>query len=69
MAHLSTWAGFQEMEEGATPRPPAPGLDSLGPGFWNALRERAVNPCRDVGRNDPCPCGSGKEFKKCCMPA
>ena len=19
-----------------------------------------------VGRNDPCPCGSGKRFKKCC---
>ncbi len=21
-----------------------------------------------VGRNDPCPCGSGKKYKKCCMP-
>jgi len=20
----------------------------------------------NVGRNDPCPCGSGKKFKKCC---
>jgi len=20
-----------------------------------------------VGRNDPCPCGSGKKFKNCCM--
>ena len=20
-----------------------------------------------VGRNDPCPCGSGKKYKKCCM--
>jgi preprotein translocase subunit SecA len=19
-----------------------------------------------VGRNDPCPCGSGKKFKQCC---
>jgi uncharacterized protein YecA (UPF0149 family) len=19
-----------------------------------------------VGRNDPCPCGSGRKFKKCC---
>jgi hypothetical protein len=25
------------------------------------------NPFRDVGRNDPCPCGSGKKFKKCCL--
>jgi len=23
---------------------------------------------KKVGRNDPCPCGSGKKYKKCCMP-
>ncbi len=23
---------------------------------------------KDVGRNDPCPCGSGKKYKKCCYP-
>ncbi|MDL2237749.1 SEC-C domain-containing protein [Christensenellaceae bacterium OttesenSCG-928-K19] len=22
---------------------------------------------KTVGRNDPCPCGSGKKYKKCCM--
>ncbi|MBN8944495.1 MAG: SEC-C domain-containing protein [Rhizobiales bacterium] len=22
---------------------------------------------RHVGRNDPCPCGSGKKAKKCCL--
>ena len=21
---------------------------------------------KKIGRNDPCPCGSGKKFKKCC---
>ena len=21
--------------------------------------------CRKVGRNDPCPCGSGKKYKHC----
>ena len=21
---------------------------------------------KDIGRNDPCPCGSGKKYKKCC---
>jgi hypothetical protein len=26
-----------------------------------------VNPLRDVGRNDPCPCGSGRKYKKCCL--
>ncbi len=24
---------------------------------------------RETGRNDPCPCGSGKKFKKCCLRA
>jgi preprotein translocase subunit SecA len=23
---------------------------------------------KKVGRNDPCPCGSGKKYKKCCYP-
>jgi serine-type anaerobic sulfatase-maturating enzyme len=27
---------------------------------------RKVPPRGKVGRNDPCPCGSGKKFKKCC---
>ena len=25
-----------------------------------------VNQQPKVGRNDPCPCGSGKKYKKCC---
>ena len=34
--------------------------------------ERLLNPIKPiradkkVGRNDPCPCGSGKKYKKCC---
>jgi SEC-C motif-containing protein len=27
---------------------------------------RAGRPASKVGRNDSCPCGSGKKFKKCC---
>lgn len=22
---------------------------------------------KKIGRNDPCPCGSGKKYKKCCI--
>ncbi|TDR94835.1 DUF1186 domain-containing protein [Enterovirga rhinocerotis] len=33
------------------------------------MPEPTRNPHRDVGRNDPCPCGSGKKFKKCCLEA
>ena len=29
--------------------------------------EQATNPFRGIGRNDPCPCGSGQKFKKCCL--
>ena len=25
-----------------------------------------VNKDKNIGRNDPCPCGSGKKYKKCC---
>lgn len=35
----------------------------------NLPQEPYINPNRDVGRNAPCPCGSGKKFKKCCMQA
>ena len=31
------------------------------------LDEPYLNPFRAVGRNDPCPCGSGKKYKKCCL--
>ncbi len=31
--------------------------------------EPVRNPLKDVGRNDPCPCGSGKKYKKCCLAA
>ena len=26
-----------------------------------------MNPPKKTGRNEPCPCGSGKKFKKCCL--
>jgi preprotein translocase subunit SecA len=30
----------------------------------SAIQQRSVG--KKVGRNDPCPCGSGKKYKKCC---
>ena len=26
-----------------------------------------VRSSKKIGRNDPCPCGSGKKYKHCCM--
>ena len=30
------------------------------------LKRRPVKKAEKVGRNDPCPCGSGKKYKQCC---
>lgn len=31
------------------------------------FEETYIRPEPKVGRNDPCPCGSGKKYKKCCL--
>ena len=31
-----------------------------------AVKEPVVNKGPEIGRNDPCPCGSGKKYKNCC---
>ena len=50
-------------------------VESVKKRFVDSVREDGTvkgTPFRkqytEVGRNDPCPCGSGQKFKKCCMP-
>ena len=31
-------------------------------------KQKTIKRGKKVGRNDPCPCGSGKKYKKCCYP-
>jgi tetratricopeptide (TPR) repeat protein len=63
------------------PRPPEekkktefvpPAMDDLElPPMSELYRDEPIAPltrAKVVGRNDPCPCGSGKKYKKCCMP-
>jgi preprotein translocase subunit SecA len=60
-------AGPDDLFMGRAPRaaaaavaePPAAVTSSLGP------VGRPVGTVPEVGRNDPCPCGSGKKYKKC----
>jgi uncharacterized protein len=33
---------------------------------WAPRRDQAPSGRKPSGRNDPCPCGSGKKYKKCC---
>jgi preprotein translocase subunit SecA len=37
----------------------------MGGGDGSSTTKTASNPYKNVGRNDPCPCGSGKKYKKC----
>jgi uncharacterized protein YecA (UPF0149 family) len=33
---------------------------------WVRMRDEEGSGNSQPGRNDPCPCGSGKKYKKCC---
>jgi uncharacterized protein len=65
IGELSGWYAFsdaakQDREQRA--------LGRNGAGLATAATSQPViNPFKGVGRNDPCPCGSGKKFKKCCL--
>lgn len=39
-------------------------LDTM---FRSDVRGSLIRDTPKVGRNDPCPCGSGKKYKKCCL--
>ena len=53
----------REQFEGKTPRElMAENPEMALPGKVETFRREAPK----VGRNDPCPCGSGKKYKKCC---
>jgi len=45
-------------------------VGALGDAFAEASSVKPkpiVNPVSKLGRNEPCPCGSGRKYKKCCM--
>ncbi len=44
----------------------ANGLPAASASLGEAIETRLGGPLPRVGRNDPCPCGSGRKFKKCC---
>lgn len=59
---------------GVRQNPPSPASRGLEPNGASdlsmdealAARPQPVRDVSKVGRNDPCPCGSGKKFKNCC---
>ena len=63
--------GIQQEGRGAMPVIPlASGAGVTADGqqiLPGQVKQRPIVKGKQTGRNDPCPCGSGKKFKKCCM--
>ncbi|MFZ0435595.1 MAG: preprotein translocase subunit SecA [Chthoniobacterales bacterium] len=68
--HLMQRDLLEPNQEGGRPSPtsfPPAGLAEADQGFEQAMQQKPVQRApKTVGRNDPCPCGSGKKFKSCC---
>ncbi len=63
----------QSLPPAAPPTPPALPPAAPPPAAPQPSAPAALPPLRrpapKIGRNDPCPCGSGKKFKRCCQSA
>jgi preprotein translocase subunit SecA len=71
-AEVEAW-GTSVSGSGGVATAPAPAqAPPAASGSGERRATATVQPARAlprVGRNDPCPCGSGKKYKKCHMPA
>jgi len=63
-----TPSGTDDLISGALPATPnGPPAPAPPPGLRSSQGavNRGMSPVPEVGRNEPCPCGSGKKYKKC----
>ncbi|MED4955282.1 DUF1186 domain-containing protein [Paenibacillus macerans] len=60
IAEMEGWASFQPKRDMGSQ------LDLLDALSGLTLPKQSPVKVSKVGRNDPCPCGSGKKYKKCC---
>jgi preprotein translocase subunit SecA len=63
MPAITAWADARE-SRGPMPGDPMTGAPESAPARPKAVPRSATG--EKVGRNDPCPCGSGKKYKRCC---
>jgi uncharacterized protein YecA (UPF0149 family) len=45
--------------------PPPTDVSKLATNRGEERKQQPVHAAAEPGRNDPCPCGSGKKYKKC----
>ena len=55
-----------QKDEIAANRAPQPGMPQRPPQGPVPQRTEPIRVEKKIGRNDPCPCGSGKKYKSCC---
>jgi uncharacterized protein len=67
VAELSSWHGYSEEFRRRRADIERRKIQDLMEGGRREAQTVLENPHRHVGRNDPCPCGSGKKYKKCCL--
>lgn len=60
---MSWWASFRE-DTNPIPLPISEANPNWHNDFASLTYERGTP---KIGRNEPCPCGSGKKYKKCCL--
>src|SRR5215210_3522691 len=65
IGELSSWYAFSDAAKRDQERRASGHGDN--PLSFADAPQSSVDPFKGVGRNDPCPCGSGKKFKKCCL--
>jgi preprotein translocase subunit SecA len=54
------------IKKGTPPPRPKPPIAAAAGDSGGGDGQKPPPTGKKVGRNDPCPCGSGKKFKKCC---
>lgn len=42
-------------------------VDRIPRDYNRTIQETFVRSGKKIHRNEPCPCGSGKKYKKCCI--
>lgn len=78
VSEMSWWAAFEAdprpkprvfQEEPIAQTPPFPEIESAEAEDYapEAVPSTGVRRGPKIGRNAPCPCGSGKKYKKCCL--
>jgi hypothetical protein len=70
IAEMEWWSSFHpedswpRQQGNLEPLRPPPATPAPAPSVYAAPKPLVREP--KIGRNDPCPCGSGKKYKKCC---